>query len=239
MFKARTGRVWALCALLSAVICVIITNSVSERGAAALAQTGPARPVLILDPGHGGLDGGAVSLTGTRESSINWQITTRLYDLARFMGMDTVRTRDREEIDYPPELKTVSAKKKWDTRERTGTANKTENGILISIHQNCFPGAGPRGIQVLYRDEEQSAALALALQSQLAAIAPGSEKRHAVRAGKEIYLMNHAAVPAVLVECGFLSNSAEAVLLETSGHQKKIAMIIAAVYYDFTGDETA
>lgn len=239
MFKAQMERVWALCALLSVGICVIITGSAAEKSAAASAQTGHGRPVLILDPGHGGLDGGAVSVTGTRESSINWQITARLYDLARFMGMETVRTRDREEIEYPPELKTVSAKKKWDTRERVGTANGTGNGILISIHQNCFPGAGPRGIQVLYRDEEQSAALAEALQRQLAAVAPGSEKRHAVRAGKEIYLMNHAAVPAVLVECGFLSNSAEAVLLETSGHQKKIAVIIAAVYYGFTGDETA
>lgn len=239
MFKAQKELCRALCALLSIGFCVIITNSMAERSATASGETEPVRPVLILDPGHGGMDGGAVSVTGTRESALNWLITSRIYDLARFMGMDTVRTREREEIDYPAELNTISARKKWDTRERSRLANDTENGILISIHQNCFPGSGPRGVQVLYRNEATSIALADALQKELSSVTPGSEKRRSVQAGKDIYLLSHVNCPAVLVECGFVSNRAEAILLENKSHQKKIAMVIAAIYYDFTGDETA
>ncbi len=111
MFKAQNRPVWALCALLSIWICVIISNSTCRSEETSAASAGSDRPVLILDPGHGGTDGGAVSVTGVRESSINWQITDRIYDLARFMGLKTIRTRDREEIEYPPELKTISARK--------------------------------------------------------------------------------------------------------------------------------
>ena len=239
MFKAQNRPVWALCALLSIWICVIISNSTCRSEETSAASAGSDRPVLILDPGHGGTDGGAVSVTGVRESSINWQITDRIYDLARFMGLKTIRTRDREEIEYPPELKTISARKKWDTRERTRLVNETENCVLLSIHQNYYPLEKPQGIQLLYRDDDLSVRLAEALQRELAVVSPGSEKRRPVRAGKDIYLMTHVNKPAVLVECGFLSNRAEALLLENPSHQKKTAMIIAAVYYDFTGDETA
>ena len=164
MFKAQNRPVWALCALLSIWICVIISNSTCRSEETSAASAGSDRPVLILDPGHGGTDGGAVSVTGVRESSINWQITDRIYDLARFMGLKTIRTRDREEIEYPPELKTISARKKWDTRERTRLVNETENCVLLSIHQNYYPLEKPRGIQLLYRDDDLSVRLAEALQ---------------------------------------------------------------------------
>lgn len=238
MFRIQKVCGWVLCALLSIVFCVIITGSKADNGKSFPVQGLSDRPILILDPGHGGMDGGAVSVTGTRESALNWQITDRIYDLSRFMGLETIRTRPEEGIDYPAELKSISAKKKWDTRKRVELANNTGECFLVSIHQNFFPSPGPRGVQVIFRNEPESAALADILQKQLSRISPAAEKRHAVRAGKEIFLMNHVTVPAVLVECGFLSNSPEALLLEAPFHQKKIAMIIASVYYNFTGDET-
>ena len=239
MFKLQKGERWALCALLSIWICVIIPHSIPADGQTIAAEAGARRPVLILDPGHGGTDGGAVSVTGQRESAINWQITRRAYDLALFLGIDAVMTRGTEEIDYPPELASISARKKWDTRERVRIVNGIGSGVLVSIHQNCYPGSAPRGAQVLYRDDETSRTLAQMLQRELSAAIPGTDKRTASKAGKDIYLMSHVENPAVLVESGFLSNNAEALLLESLAHQKKIAMIITGVYYVFTGDETA
>ena len=226
LIRKRTEGSMAVYALLSIWICVIISISIRpERTREAISGSGDPL-VLILDPGHGGLDGGAVSVTGTPESRINWEIAERSAALAEFCGLRTIMTRSTYEIDYPAELRSISACKKWDTHRRTDLANDTPGGLLLSIHQNFYPAAAPHGAQVLYSRDLTSRELAEALQRSFCAALPADGKRKAVPAGRDIYLMNHVHCPAILVECGFLSHPEEAARLESAGYQKKLSMIM-------------
>ncbi len=216
----------AVYALLSIWICVIISIVLpAQKTRETLLKTDNIA-VLILDPGHGGLDGGAVSLTGTYESSINWAIACRCRSLAQFCGLRAVMTRGSFDIAYPLELKSISAKKKWDTRSRAEFINSMPGALLLSIHQNTFPSASPRGTQVLYAPDPSSREFGEVLRKAFAETLPSDPKRPAVPAGRDIYLMNHVRGPALLVECGFLSNPEEAVRLETEEYQKTLAMIM-------------
>ena len=220
----------AVYALLSIWICVII--SIMTRPPESRETLAGASPphCLLIDPGHGGLDGGAVSATGTVESLINWQIAERCRDLACFCGIRCAMTRTEYEIEYPPELRSIAARKKWDTRSRASMADTLPGAVLLSIHQNYYPSAGPHGIQVLYAPGEPSRLLAETLQAAFAEAIPTDERRSAVPADRNIYLMHHVRCPAVLVECGFLSNPGEAARLETAAYQKKLAMTMIRVF---------
>ena len=236
MFKNQKPEILSLCALLSIWICVIISHGFSPDLSDIKTAFAQSRPVLILDAGHGGMDGGAISATGKLESEINWQIAERVRDMALFLGIPVMETRPEKNIEYPAGYTSVAAGKRWDTRRRVQLVNQTENAVLISIHQNSYPDKSPRGVQVLFRSDDVSCALAQSLQSALGDIT-GSDSRPPVKAAKDIYLMSHVTNPAVLIECGFISNPGEAVLLESNSHQKKLSLIIAAAYYNFTGDE--
>ena len=92
----------------------------------------------LAEGGHGGEDGGAVSVTGKKESEINLEIGLRCEELAAFFGIETVMTRDSELIEYPAELSTTHSRKVWDQKSRVSLINSTENAVLVSIHQNYF-----------------------------------------------------------------------------------------------------
>ena len=237
MFKKGKEDLAVLCALLSIWICVIMFSMNSHTVVRETMAEAGGGSVMVIDPGHGGRDGGAVSVTGTPESIINWAVSQRLWDLARFMGISTVMTRTTEAIDYPAELGTISACKKWDTRERTALINATENGTLISIHQNFFPTAQPHGAQVLYSAGETSQQLGAAMQEALANALEPDNRRVATPAPKNNYIMTHVQCPAILIECGFISNHEEAVLLESAEYQKKLAAVITAQFCQYAGDE--
>jgi len=220
----------AVYALLSIWICVIISLVTSpDKGRETLAAA-EKECLLLLDPGHGGLDGGAVSVTGTAESRINYDIAERCLYLGRFCGLRTAMTRDSYEIEYPPEARSIAARKKWDTRNRASIANETPDAVLMSIHQNYYPSANPHGAQVLYASNEPSRVLAENLQTAFSAMLPSDNRRRAVPADRDIYLMSHVRCPAVLVECGFLSNPEEAARLESAHYQKKLSLVMIGVF---------
>jgi len=238
--KGLTGEFGALCALLSIWICVIIfsISGIGPQRPGAEAVAVKNAPVLVVDAGHGGMDGGAVAADGTLESQINLEIALRLRDLARFTGVSVQMTRVSQELDYPAEAETVSARKKWDTRRRVEQINEA-GGVLISIHQNFYPTAQPSGMQVLYAAGESSRALAELMQQRLNMYLLPENRRVAVPADKNIYIMSHVRDPAILVECGFLSNAREAKMLSAPEYQKKLAAVLLAGFLEYTGDESA
>lgn len=181
---------------------------------------------LILDPGHGGIDGGASTQSGTLESTINLQIALRLEDLSHLLGFRTIMTR-REDISIYRGGQTIAQKKASDLKERVKIANRTENGILLSIHQNYFPDEQYSGAQVFYGKGEGSEALAKKMQTALVQNLNIGSKRKC-KAGTGIYLMEHTDCPGVLIECGFLSNENEAKQLQTKEYQKKLCETIIA-----------
>lgn len=181
---------------------------------------------IVIDPGHGGEDGGAVSCSGLPESTYNLEIALRLNDLLNFLGYDTKMIR-KTDISVYTKGETLSQKKASDLRERVRVTNETTNAVLLSIHQNHYPDERYSGAQVFFGKTEGSEQLAKQLQAALiSTLNPGS-RRHAKKASG-IYLMEHILCPGVLIECGFISNAAENTKLKHPEYQKKLCCVIAA-----------
>ena len=186
---------------------------------------------IVIDAGHGGIDGGAVSCTGRPESTYNLEIALRLRDLLHLLGFRTCMIRTGDESIYK-EGNTIAAKKVSDLKERVRIVNETENAVLVSIHQNIFADSQYHGAQVFYGPKGQSEALAEQLQDAFRQ-ALDRDSRRQIKKADGIYLMQHTDCTGVLVECGFLSNPEEARLLEDGDYQKKICCILGGTLGTF------
>lgn len=194
------------------------------------------RPVLrkhciILDAGHGGVDGGATSCTGKLESSFNLEIALRLNDLFHLLGYETKMIRTTDTSVYT-KGETIAQKKVSDLKERVRIVNETENGLLLSIHQNNFTDGKYSGAQVFYGHSGQSQHLAKALQTAFVSSLNPDSKRQC-KESKGIYLMEHIDCTGVLIECGFLSNVQEEAKLRSADYQQKLCCVIAATVSTF------
>ena len=192
---------------------------------------------VVIDPGHGGEDGGAVSPGGVQESHINLAVSKQLRDLLRFAGVPTAMTREEDVTICDEGLGTIRARKASDIRNRVAIVNGTENAVLLSIHQNSLPSSTvTHGAQVFWNQQEGAEALAEAIQTSLnGSINVGNEK-HTKQIPPTVYLMNHVTVPAVLVECGFLTNQEETRRLQDETYQRTLAISIAAGYLRGTSE---
>ena len=190
--------------------------------------------IIVLDAGHGGSDGGAVSADGTPEDDINLAIVLRLRDIFALMGRQTVLTRTGEDSLADPDSATLRQEKVSDTKNRVTLINSVSNGCLISIHQNTLPGhPSVHGAQVFYGKVTDSDAWAAAVQQALNGVVNVGNEKTAKPIGSDIYIMAHANCPAILVECGFLSNSAETRLLLSPEYQTKLAAAICCGYLQY------
>ena len=187
------------------------------------------RSTLVLDAGHGGIDGGAISDSGLKESDINLQIALKTEALVRFLGIDTVMTRETDTDN--------SDNKAYSEHDnlvqQVKLANSTENAVLISIHQNKFPSAVVSGAEVMYSDNDDSKALGLITQDNLVTLLDSSNRRVARPAPKELLLTSSVECPTILVECGFMSNPQEVQKLASNDYQLKLAAILAGSYIQF------
>ena len=212
---------------LAAVICLAATIA-AERTVTTVAESMPIprSHVLVIDAGHGGVDGGATSCSGVLESHINLQIAMRLNDLCRLLGYETKMIRISD-ISVYTEGNTIAAKKVSDLKRRVEIVDQTKNAILISIHQNIFADSRYSGAQVFYANTPGSRELADVLQSALiSAFHP--ESRRNSKVADHIYLMQNIHRIGVLVECGFLSNPEEEANLRNPAYQKKLCCVIAS-----------
>lgn len=185
------------------------------------------RACIVIDAGHGGIDGGATSCTGVLESQLNLEIALRLDDLLHFLGHDTKMVRTTDTSIYT-EGTTIAAQKVSDLKERVKLVNETENALLVSIHQNTFQDDRYHGAQVFYAKDTTSEALAKKLQSAMIQfLNPGSKRQ--CKPSDGIYLMQHIERPGVLIECGFLTNPEEEAMLRSGEYQQKLCCVIASV----------
>lgn len=182
---------------------------------------------IVIDPGHGGEDGGATSCTGRMESEYNLAISRRLDDLLHLLGYETRMTRTSDVSIYTTGS-TIAEKKVSDLKERVRIVNETDNTLLVSIHQNQFSDSRYSGAQVFYAKTDGSKELGQQLQTKLvASLNPGSNRKSKPISG--VYLMEHIRCTGVLVECGFLSNPQEEAKLRDDEYQKKLCCVIGAV----------
>lgn len=199
-----------------------------NQATAAVAQMIPMERshIIVIDAGHGGEDGGAISISGYPESQYNLQIALKLDDLLHLLGYRTIMVRTTDTAIHT-QGETIAARKVSDLRQRVKLVNETENSILVSIHQNTFTDSRYSGAQVFYSEKGEGKTLAEAMQASFcSALNPGSNR--AAKKADGVYLMKHIDCTGVLVECGFLSNPEEEAVLRSPGYQQKICCVIAS-----------
>ena len=180
---------------------------------------------IIIDAGHGGEDGGAVSESGICEKNINLDISKKLYGLLMFTDFDVVMTRDSDILLYKQGQE--GRKKYYDITNRINIASSYDNALLISVHQNKFPIRKYYGFQVYYsKNNENSEIFANIIKNNVKTYLQPQNKREIKAADENIRLLDSVHIPAVLAECGFLSNETEAALLNTEDYRNKIAYLL-------------
>lgn len=186
---------------------------------------------LVLDAGHGGFDGGAVSPNGVTEQEINLHVTKKVESLAGLFGIPTELTRkDGNALDYEAG-RSVRENKVADIKARQHICEQIQNPVFISIHLNKFEQSRYFGAQVFYGEKNaQSKAIAESIQAALKSGIANGNHRVAKPAGDSIYLMRTLTCPALIVECGFLSNPDDETALMQDVYQTQLAVCILAGY---------
>lgn len=184
---------------------------------------------FVLDAGHGGEDGGALSAAGDKESDINLSVVLRLDQLMGFCGKKTVLVRSEDRSIHDPSADTLRAKKVSDLRNRVALVEGTERALLLSIHQNSYSDSRYSGAQVFYSAAPATQTWGETAQEILRSVLNPENQRAAKPVPDTVYLLNHITCPGILVECGFLSNGEEAALLLTGAYQKLLALALTGV----------
>lgn len=226
----KSRWIWAAIAAFLILFCIFVM--IVERKNADAMQTASVggvsgHPTILIDAGHGGVDGGTVAKDGTVEKGINLEIALKLEAVFRMMGFDTVMTR-REDISIHDEsAKTIRAQKISDLHNRLKLINETPDCLFISIHQNSYPYPNNTGTQVFYSpNNPESEALAASIQQSVIHLIQPKNTRKIKKSGTEIYLLYQAKTPAVMVECGFMSNTQETEKLRNEAYQSELALSI-------------
>ena len=184
-------------------------------------------PIVIIDAGHGGEDGGTVGINGVLEKDINLSIALALDKTLRDMGVTTLLTRDEDILLYDKNSDYKGQKKAQDLAARRRIAEECECAIFVSIHMNSFPEEKYKGLQVYYSEnDETSVNLARTIQEQVSKKLQPENTRQC-KIGSDIYLLQRLSCPAVLVECGFLSNSEECMRLSDPIYQNELASVLS------------
>ena len=203
----RLGYILSLILIFSFIIPIKI-NATTKEG-----------KVILIDPGHGGFDGGASSKNGTVEKDINLSISLKLKRALECEGYTVKLTREIDEGLYE-KGKTIKEKKREDLNNRRSMKKDISCDIFISIHQNMFPQAKCFGAQTWYATNEKSQKLADSIQNSLKETIPDGNKRVSKPAGDAyLILRDEYDCAAILLECGFLSNPEEEQRLKSEEHQ--------------------
>ncbi|MBE6547566.1 MAG: N-acetylmuramoyl-L-alanine amidase [Ruminococcaceae bacterium] len=175
---------------------------------------------VIIDAGHGGEDGGTSSKSGLVEKDINLSLAFILKEKLEAQGVNVILTRDSDKLLYDRNTDFQGRKKKLDMAARLNIIQNTPGCIFISLHMNAFSDARYSGLQVWYSDNNpESQILANKIQKNIQERLQAENNRKTKSAGSSIYLLEQSYCPAVLVECGFLSNVAEAKLFESDEYK--------------------
>jgi len=191
------------------------------------------KKTILIDPGHGGIDGGAVSKNGTVEKDINLKISLKLKNALEEKGFNAVLTREEDKGLYS-DSERIRDKKNEDLNNRCKVKNDSKCDAFISIHLNMFEQSQYYGAQVWYSKEGESAQFAHIIQQNLAKdIHNNNKRREKCAKGAYRILRCHDDIPSVLVECGFLSNPDEEEKLKKESYQEEIAKSLAKSIEEF------
>lgn len=215
--------------LAMSIILLLVAAVLPYKGREALVQTASSagktvnERCIVVDAGHGGDDPGKIGINGTLEKDINLIIALKLKDLLESQGYEVILTRETGDGLYQSGTKNMKVE---DMQKRCGIISEAMPIFTVSIHQNSYPEEYVKGAQVFYYGQsKEGEQLAKKIQnSMIARLDP--ENHRAEKANESYYLLKKTPTPTVIVECGFLSNSEEAELLNTEVYQDKVAWAV-------------
>ncbi|MEE3493061.1 N-acetylmuramoyl-L-alanine amidase [Ruminococcus sp.] len=224
--KVKTIYLMILAVILI-TFCLVMYSAFSNITARTDSDSLEQQPMIVIDAGHGGEDGGA-EVDGVLEKDINLSIAGKLSEILRLCGCRVTEIRDEDFSVYDSDAQTLREKKVSDLKRRVEIANENDNNILVSIHQNKFDNSAYSGAQLFYSsNHDDSRVLAESIRSAITSLLQKDNTRELKPAGSDIYLLDHAEVPAVIVECGFLSNQEERSKLMDDDYQNEMAYAVA------------
>lgn len=198
-------------------------SNINTNKTVATMATPVSSKTIIVDAGHGGEDGRAVSGNGVSEAEINLKIALKLQQLLEQSGSNVVLTRSDDNAIYDVDKKTLREKKNSDIRNRVKIGNNSSADIFVSIHLNKIPENQYYGWQTFFKDgNEDGKRLATCIQNNLNETMQKENKRTPLKINN-VYIIKHVEIPTVIVECGFLSNSEEEKQLQQEEYQTKLA----------------
>lgn len=214
--------------LAVAIVLLWLLNSfLNSKTVDAKASAAP-EITVVIDAGHGGEDGGAVSADGTLEKDLNLSIALTVGKYLAANGINVVYTRTEDILLYDRNVDFKGRKKVLDLAARLNVSQKTENSIFVSIHMNSFPQTKYNGLQVYYSgNHKDSKIIADIVQKNVSALLQPQNDRKTKSAGSSIYLLDRITTPAVLIECGFLSNAEECAKLKQETYRRQMSLVIA------------
>ena len=188
--------------------------------------------VLVIDAGHGGIDGGAIGVDGSKESDINLAIARKLFAVSVFTGKRALMTR----ADDCSQTENIRYSEHQELEYRADIVNAEADPVLISIHQNCYPTAQPSGAYVIYSANGKSEKLGNIFQTNITSALEPDSRHVAQRDNNRLFVLENVSCPAVLVECGFVSNHFDIGRLTDSGYQTALAAVMLASYIQFISE---
>lgn len=219
--------------LTSIIISILFTVLTSNSYFLETSSTPISNHTVIIDAGHGSPDNGAVAPDGTSEAEINLAISLKLQYLLEASGCYTILTRSDENGIYDADKTTIKNKKISDLKNRVSLINSNNSDILVSIHLNKFQDSKYSGWQTFYRNnDDNSYSLANFIQQNLNLSIQKENNRNPLTISNK-YIIDNTVIPAVIVECGFLSNQSETNLLKTDEYQEKLAWGIYTGIIDY------
>lgn len=218
------------------IMCIIIVFSAVfiGRGAYLFSQAADDKKIrIVIDAGHGDPDGGAVGVSGIVEKDINLAIAMKLREVLDAKGYVTIMTRTGDKGIYDAQSSTIRQMKRSDMNKRLAIMKNSGADLFVSIHMNSFENKSANGLHVFYSsNHEEVKKLAEMIQLRMSDITGAST--HTIKAADEsLFLMKNPPVPAILVECGFLSNPQEEQKLADDRYQAKLAWAIAEAVEEY------
>ncbi len=230
-------KIYLICS--ASLLCIFLFGGLlyaafTQDDAVSVMSEGSAKGrVIVIDAGHGGEDGGAVD-NGLCEKDVNLSIALKLRGLLNMCGYRTILTRDSDISIYDSTAQTTREKKVSDLKNRVGIINSSDDNILVSIHQNKFEQSRYSGTQFFYSTNTPgSIRLAESMRVSVTTLLQPDNKRELKPAGDSIYILANAKVPAVIAECGFLSNEEEAKRLADDSYRQMLAFALFCGIVDY------
>lgn len=222
-----------ICLVLLTVFVLLMISAAFNIKVSVSSGNVKSMPTIVIDAGHGGEDGGAVSDSGVLEKDINLSIANDTSALFYLLGFDVTQTR-KTDIALDNGEDTIRKRKVADMKKRLEIFNSSKENTIISIHQNKFSESKYHGTQIFYSpNNEKSKQLADSIKFSVKGLLQPDNERECKKADSGIYLLKNTNNPAVIVECGFISNEEECNNLLSSEYQKQMAFSITAGFLSY------